>query len=156
MVRGWRDGHVVNIHGRAVGKLPIVEGKELKKAYWAKGILSANVLMWNEVEPAKACIVIVAEGITDFLTFCAVEWRSPVCVFGATSGGFVALDVPRNVPIVTATDHDEAGDAYEAKMRAAMPLHHIARVQLPNGVDVNDYAMASGDVRALVGDALST
>lgn len=166
--RTWRlvtPGYVVlpdgqhqmaNIHARAIVDPPVVDGQALSKALWLKGVPSAGVVMWNGVLPETACLVFAAEGVTDFWTACAVRWESPVCVYGATSGGFSALArirIRKWTPVVIAPDPDGAGDVYADQIRGALP--GTVRVALPPRVDVNDYVRRGGAVRELIASALA-
>jgi hypothetical protein len=168
VVRGYRisEGGVhtlSNFHARAIVPLPD-DGPP--KALWCAGIPSAGTVMWNGVDPANACLVFVAEGMTDFLSACAMPVRSPVCIYGATSGGFSALARARiRGPVVIAPDSGDvipkgatmgAGDKYEIEIRKALPGAEVKRVNLPPGVDVNDYVMAGGSVRDLIARALAS
>lgn len=154
---GWSIGpggehEMANVHARA-----IVDPGERPKTLWGKGLPSSGVVMWNGVRPEDACLVFVAEGVTDFWTACAAGLRD-TCIYGATSGGFGALARIRLRPwvsVVVAPDGDAAGDAYMDQIRTALPGRTVGRVALPPREDVNDHIRRGGSVRGLVGEVLS-
>lgn len=166
VARGYSTRGLANLHGRAVAPPPVGDdGKAMKKAYWAKGIPAAGVVMWNRVRPADATIVVIAEGITDWLTASVVDYQSPVAVYGATSGSFGAIRVPAGKIVVICPDSGDvipkgqtmgAGDKYAAEIVAALPESPVHRMPLPKGVDLNDYVMRGGTVRELIAAALAS
>jgi len=121
VTRGWRfdteDGIPlpVNLHGRAVVEPPLFNGRRIK-TLWAKGVDSAGLLFWNQRPTVSADVVLVAEGLTDWLAAsCWAEDKPGVTVLGLTSGGpsaFAHVQLGPDTRLVLATDDDPAGEAY--------------------------------------------
>lgn len=124
-----------SIHGRAVVALePREPGGSLPpKVLWARDTPAEGLLFWNEVAPSLADLVLVVEGMTDWLAASCWAASRPdrIAVLGLTSGGAVALDeidVPRAVPLVVATDDDPAGDAYAEAVAHRYRHRRVLRV----------------------------
>lgn len=147
VTRGWRfdasttdaDGRLValppepvNLHGRAVVEPPLFDGRRIK-TLWAKGLDSAGLLFWNQRPTETADVVLVAEGLTDWLAAaCWAEDRPGVTVLGLTSGGpagFAHVRLGDGTQLVIATDDDESGDAYAAAVAAHYPGRAIYRAR---------------------------
>lgn len=145
VTRGWRfdaattgaDGcrvalppEPVNLHGRAVVEPPLFDGRRIK-TLWGKGLDAGGLLFWNERPAYGADVVLVAEGITDWLA--AAIWaddKPGVTVFGLTSGGasaFAHIPLGADTRLVLATDDDEAGDAYAAAVLTHYPGRPVYR-----------------------------
>lgn len=137
VTRGWRfdgdrDPVAANLHGRAVVDPPDFDGRKIK-TLWAKGTPSAGLLFWNEVPWQSAGLMLVCEGMTDWLAAsCWATDREGVCVFGVGSGGasaFASIDVPKSADLILATDDDEPGDAYAAAVASHYRHRKIHRVR---------------------------
>ena len=140
VTRGWRflrapEGRVVpvaaNLHGRAVVDPPDFDGRKIK-TLWAKGTAAAGLLFWNEVPWQSADLVLVTEGLTDWLAASCWALDRPVTVFGLTSGGapaFASIDVPNSADLIIATDDDPAGDDYAAAVAAHYRHRKIHRAR---------------------------
>lgn len=130
VTRGWRFGpplpEPVNLHGRAVVEPPEFDGRRIK-TLWGKGLDARGLLFWNERATTNAQLVVVAEGITDWLALaCWADDKRAVVVLGITSGGTSAfegsddtahpLHVPSCADLIIATDDDDAGDDYARKI----------------------------------------
>jgi hypothetical protein len=103
------------------------------KTLWATGTAADGLLFWNNADIPTADLVLVVEGMTDFLA--ASCWASSrpdrVAILGLGSGGargLAGVDVPRPVPLVLATDDDEAGDRYAAEVAALYRHRRVLRV----------------------------
>jgi hypothetical protein len=152
VTRGWsfaarEDGagdaegpapHAVNLHGRAVVEPPEFEGRRIK-TLWGRGLDARGLLFWNKRPTLDAQLVVVAEGITDWLAFaCWADSRPGVVVLGLTSGGDSAftgaigpahpLHVPATADLILATDDDPAGDAYAARIASHYRHRRVNRV----------------------------
>lgn len=125
VTRGWTpEGMAVNLHGRAVVDPPVMSDGKSFKTFWAKGADSQSVVFWNQVRPDACDLVLIMEGMTDWLS--AAMWAEGrgVAVYGATSGGFSAfrrIVVPDRVPIVVATHEDDAGHGYAREVAECYP-----------------------------------
>ena len=145
--RTWRlaqpmvdiGGVVVGMQARCMGRAPTIEGKELPKAlghrmqrrgwFASPGAVTA-LQQGKELER-----VLVVEGITDFwagtvlLSRAAPEMRMPI--IGGVSGSFEEPPAVKPGGLVyVATDPDEAGDRYAAKVRAALPKAQVLRIRM--------------------------
>lgn len=129
VTRGWSfaDPLVpvpVNLHGRAVVEPPEHDGRRIK-TLWGKGLDARGLVFWNLRTVADAQLVVVAEGITDWLALALWAASSKnaerIVVLGLTSGGpeaFANIPVPATADLVIATDDDAHGDGYAAKVAA--------------------------------------
>ncbi len=142
VTRGWRFDAVtptgdaappepVNLHGRAVVAPPQMEDGRVIKTLWGKHLDAHGLLFWNERSALTADVVLVAEGITDWLAASLwAEDKPGVTVFGLTSGGpaaFAHIPIGEGARLVIATDDDPAGDAYAAAVAAHYPGRLILR-----------------------------
>jgi hypothetical protein len=159
VVCGYREGGLANLHARAVVPPPKHRetGEDMPAKRWAKGLRASGCVLWNRVPPDTACLVLVTEGITDWLTAATAAYQSPVTVYGATSGSFDRLRLPAHRTIVVASDPDAAGDEYARALRRSLPSHNtIHRMPLPRGVDLNTYVAQGGSVRRAIASALAS
>lgn len=126
VTRGYTaDGDARNIHGRAV-----VDPGEMPKTLWATGIGAAGLLFWNGVMAHRADLVIIAEGLTDWLTLALWAVDRRIAVYGGTSGGFSALARLEIVSdVVIAVDEDSAGDAYCSTILSHVGHRRCSRVR---------------------------
>ena len=126
VARGWAptpDGFApVNLHGRAIVEPPEFDGRRIK-TLWGKGLDARGLVFWNERPTADAQLVVVAEGITDWLAlacWASAQSKAPgIVVFGLTSGGadaFVHIPIPDTADLILATDDAPAGDDYAARV----------------------------------------
>jgi len=142
VTRGWLptdDGfRPVNLHGRATVEPPEFDGRRIK-TLWGKHLDARGLVFWNERRLDESTqLVVVAEGITDWLALaCWAEPRPGVVVLGLTSGGSEAfanaadpshlLHIPNTADLVIATDDDDAGDAYAVKVAAHYRYRRVNR-----------------------------
>lgn len=138
------DGTFASVHARAVGEVPRGE----PKTRWpvgcaASGLLFATpptrkLLGGSPEIAAEVSQLLFVEGLTDFL---AAALDAIVCsghglrraVLGITSGSLGALKrlrIPPRLPVLIATDADDAGDRYAAAIATALPQHGCRRVRL--------------------------
>jgi ribosomal protein L37AE/L43A len=134
VTRGWAptDGGMaaVNLHGRAVVDPPEFDGRKIK-TLWAKGLSSEGVVMWNLRDVSDARLVLVTEGLTDWLAAsCWADERPGVVVFGMTSGGaaaFARIHIPTTADLIIATDDDDAGDKYASDIAQHYTYRRVHR-----------------------------
>lgn len=134
VTRGWSfAGPVpmaVNLHGRAIVEPPEFNGRRIKTV-WGKNLDARGLLFWNGRTPVDGGLVVVAEGLTDWLALsCWAEYRDPVTVFGLTSGGseaFAGIALPDTADLIIATDDDPAGNDYADKIAAHYRHRRIHR-----------------------------
>lgn len=134
VTRGWRfdvpSPEPANLHGRAVVEPPLFDGRRIK-TLWAKGLDAEGLLFWNQRPAVSAEVVLVAEGITDWLAASLwAEDKPGVTVFGLTSGGpsaFAHVEIAAAAKLVIATDDDDAGDAYAEAVVAHYPGRAVYR-----------------------------
>lgn len=152
VTRGWRfdtddrNPVPVNLHGRAVVEPPEFDGRRIK-TLWAKGLDSHGLLFWNQRPAASADIVLVAEGLTDWLAAaCWADDKPGVTVFGLTSGGpaaFAHIEIAASARLILATDDDAAGDAYASAVLSHYPGRAIYRAhpsRFPSSLPQQDAA----------------
>lgn len=133
VTRGWTpDGRAVNLHGRAVVEPPEHNGRRIK-TLWAKGLDSRGLVFWNERPPSPSGLVVIAEGLTDWLALaCWAEYREPVTIYGMTSGGadaFASIAIPDTADLIIATDDDPAGNDYAARIASHYRHRRIHRAR---------------------------
>tara|TARA_R110000868_G_scaffold405983_1_gene685930 strand:+ start:3083 stop:3490 length:408 start_codon:yes stop_codon:yes gene_type:complete len=120
----------VNLHGRAIVEPPEFNGRRIKTV-WGKNLDARGLLFWNGRTPVDGGLVVVAEGLTDWLALsCWAEYRDPVTVFGLTSGGseaFAGIALPDTADLIIATDDDPAGNDYADKIAAHYRHRRIHR-----------------------------
>lgn len=134
VVRGWGPGGAVGFHGRAVVPTPVIDGKALPKALWARGYDSSGLLFWNRHPVAEAEAIFIAEGLTDWLTLSIWAAQRPVAVFGGTSGSWrglipVGKRAKPGADIVVAVDADAKGNEYAKAILAAFPGRRVFRTK---------------------------
>lgn len=132
-------GEVVGLQARCLGAAPTVDGKALPKALghkmqrrgWFASPGAVSVMRaGQELER-----VLVVEGITDFWAASVMVSRAPpemkLPVIGGVSGSFEEPPaVKRGGLVYVATDPDEAGDRYAAKVRAGLPGARVLRIRM--------------------------
>ncbi len=136
------DGTMASLHARAVR--PDTE----PKTRWPCGVSAAELLfadpgglgvLRGRPQPGLEAVWL-AEGLTDLLALAleAAARGGRWAVLAGTSGGFRALvrvRWPSGVRAIVTTDHDRAGDAYAAEIRAALPRTvDVRRADLPGAV----------------------
>lgn len=131
--QGGRDGDqptATNLHARAVVDPPDFDGKKIK-TLWAKSTPSHGLLFWNNVPIATADMVLVCEGLTDWLA--ASIWadqHAGVVVLGVGSGSasaFANLPIPASATFIIATDDDDAGNKYAVDVAAHFRRRRVLR-----------------------------
>jgi len=127
------DGTPTSLHARAV--FPNAN----PKTRWplrcsAGGLLFADGIgraVLRGTPPGDLAALLVAEGLTDTVTaaLAIAERGDRLAVLGGTSGSWGALGRVRlpNLPIVIATDGDEAGERYVREIRAVLPRADLRR-----------------------------
>ena len=143
VTRGWSfagtnpDGQpqaaepqAVNLHGRAIVEPPEFNGRRIK-TLWGKNLDARGLVFWNQHPVAEAQLVLVCEGLTDWLAAsCWAENREAVTVLGLTSGGaegFAHIAIPDTADLIIATDDDPTGNDYAAKVAAYYRHRRIHR-----------------------------
>lgn len=117
------------------------------KNRWPRGCRAGGLVFADPVGlamlrgEAAPEVVLVAEGLTDFLAFAvaaACRERRPA-VLGGDGGGWAALDRvgwPRGCRVILSADPDDAGDRYVRKARAALrearPDLDVRRLRQPS------------------------
>lgn len=151
VVRGWTArGELGSLHARAVVPPPVLDDRPAPKTLWAKGYEARELLFacpeglaLLRGNPSRELFaVLVAEGLTDWLTLAAwAAWhRKPglrVAVLGGASGSFRALADVRwpdwPLDVVAAVDEDDAGDRYLLEVAEALgdrPLRRTSATAL--------------------------
>lgn len=147
VVRAWDiRGELRNLHGRAIcqGVPKASNGDDMAKVLWAKhpdegkvysasGLFFANprALELLRGEPCAARVLMLAEGLTDFLAGSgwadspARAGRAPVAVLGGVAGSWAALAelverLPPGLVIVSCIDDDDKGHRYIAQAEKAL------------------------------------
>jgi DNA primase catalytic core len=101
--------------------------------------------VWNEVALGASREIILCESLIDALTFWCAGYRNVTASYGTkgfTDEHLSAFERHGTERVLIAYDRDQAGDeaaAVVAKRLAAKGME-VLRVQLPRGMDVNEYA----------------
>jgi hypothetical protein len=132
-------GAVVGMQARCLGPAPTIEGKALPKALghrmqrrgWFASPGAVRSMQAGEELPT----VFVVEGITDFWAAAVLMHRASAAermpIIGGVSGSFEEPPAVKPGGLVyVATDADEAGDRYAAKVRAALPKAKVSRIRM--------------------------
>jgi hypothetical protein len=126
------EPRAVNLHGRAVVEPPEFGGRRIK-TLWGKNLDARGLVFWNQRPIAEASLVLVCEGLTDWLAAsCWAAANPSIVVLGLTSGGteaFAHIVVPDTADLILATDDDPQGDDYAAKVAAHYPRRRVHRVR---------------------------
>lgn len=132
-------GAVVGMQARCLGPAPVIEGKALPKALGhrmqRRGWFASPGAVRSMLAGEELASALVVEGITDF-------WAATVLMHGASPGERMPIiggvsgsfeEPPAVKPgglVYIATDADEAGDRYAAKVRAALPKARVLRIRM--------------------------
>ena len=135
VTRAWRfdttTPEAVNLHGRAIVDPPLFNGRAIK-TLWGKDLDARNLVFWNGAAiGSNTQLVVVAEGLTDWLALsCWADPRPTVVVFGITSGGadaFANIHIPDSADLVLATDDDDRGNDYAARVAVHYRYRRVNR-----------------------------
>ena len=136
------DGRVVQIYGRRTGRVDVrwsaAGSKHLVLPVPLRGV-------WNWPALRESTEIVLCEAILDACTAIENGFPNTIATWGAD--GFTedherALVRHGVRKVLIAFDRDDAGDAGAKTVAAKLAVHGIDcyRVELPRGMDVNDYA----------------
>ena len=132
-------GNVVEVYGRRVGKINEGESKHLY-------LPGPHAGVWNLEAVKTSDEIILCEALIDALTFWVAGYRNVTASYG--TGGFTdehlnAFKKYNTKRVLIAYDRDAAGDTAAAALTDKLLSEGIDcyRIQLPKGMDANDYAL---------------
>ncbi|WP_405469336.1 CHC2 zinc finger domain-containing protein [Morganella morganii] len=161
-VIGWSESaqvvqrsRVLQLYGRRATEDRKVPKNSSKHLY----LPSPLVGVWNEQAMAASSEIILCEALIDAMTFWCAGLRHVVAgygVNGVNSDLLSALQYHGVKRVLIAFDRDEAGD--NGAVRVAADLLELGieawRVQFPQGMDANAYALKSGHAESALNLAL--
>jgi DNA primase catalytic core len=158
-VIGWAESatvahrsRVLQLYGRRTQQAKSGSSKHLY-------LPSPLVGVWNEPALKASPEVILCEALIDAMTFWCAGFRNVIAAYGCngfTADHLAALQYHGVKRVLIAYDRDEAGDrGAEAVASDLLELGIEAwRVRFPQGLDVNAYALKSGNPEKALGLAL--
>jgi len=130
------NGEVGSIHARAIGDAD-------PRTRWPQGVAAGRLLFANRRgltvlcgEATDATAVLITEGLSDTVAAAVRHARrgDRFAILGMTEGAssaFNAIRWPVGLECIVATDDDAKGDAYERKVRTALPASvRMTRVRI--------------------------
>lgn len=158
-VVGWAEsgntahrGRVLQLYGRRTLQAKSGSSKHLYLPSPLAGV-------WNEEALKASSEVILCEALIDAMTFWCAGFRNVIAAYGCnsfTADHLAALQYHGVKRVMIAFDRDEAGDrGAESVAGELLELGIEAwRVQFPQGMDANEYALKSGNPESALGLAL--
>ncbi|PHM23155.1 CHC2 zinc finger domain-containing protein [Xenorhabdus budapestensis] len=161
-VIGWAESASVASRGRVLqlyGRRTQPDYKVLKDSPKHLYLPSPLAGVWNESAMQASNEIILCEALIDAMTFWCAGFRNVIAAFGVNGFNREHLDALQYhgvKRVLIAFDRDEAGDRGAANVAADLLEAGIEawRVQFPPGMDVNDYAVKSGNAEHALGLAL--
>ncbi|MEI7253244.1 toprim domain-containing protein, partial [Pectobacterium versatile] len=148
-------GRVLQLYGRRTTADYAVKKGAAKHLYLPSPLAG----VWNEEALKASSEVILCEALIDAMTFWCAGFRNVTTAYGAngfTAEHLAALQYHGVKRVLIAYDRDEAGDRGAEAVAGDLLESGIEawRVQFPQGLDANAYALKSGNPEAALGLAL--
>lgn len=161
-VIGWSESAQVAQRGRVLqlyGRRATEDRKVPKNCSKHLYLPSPLVGVWNEQAMAASSEIILCEALIDAMTFWCAGLRHVVAgygVNGVSNDLLSALQYHGVKRVLIAFDRDEAGDNGAVRVAADLLALGIEawRVQFPQGMDANAYALKSGHAESALNLAL--
>ena len=145
-------GHVTEVYGRKIGKVKEGVPRHLYLPGPHKGV-------WNLDAFKQSREIILCEALIDALTFWCAGFRNVTAAYGVegfTLDHLAMLKTYQTERVLIAYDRDAAGDRAAAALAEKLNREGIDcyRVQFPQGMDANDYALTAPSATQSLGAAI--
>ncbi|EJX0634263.1 toprim domain-containing protein [Salmonella enterica] len=161
-VAGWAESANVAHRGRVLqlyGRRTLVDSQIKKGSSKHLYLPSPLAGVWNEAALKASPEIIFCEALIDAMTFWCAGFRNVIAAYGCngfTADHLAALQYHGVKRVMIAFDRDEAGDRGAESVAGDLLEAGIEawRVQFPEGMDANEYALKSGNPERALGLAL--